>query len=155
MHLFNHALMKGGLFLLMGCIALRLGSVNIGDLAGLGRRMPATAAGIVVACLSLIGAPGTVGFVSKWYLASAALERGWWWLVALIVLSSLVTLVYVGRIVEAAYFRAPEGETNESPPFMLVPALLLVAACVYFGLNTDLTVGVASLAAAALMATGG
>ena len=154
-HLVNHALMKGGLFLLMGCVALRLGSVAIGDLAGLGRRMPLTAAGIVAASLSMIGAPGTVGFVSKWYLASAALERGWWWLVALIVLGSLVTLVYVGRIVEAAYFRAPAGEANEAPLSMLIPALFLVALCVYFGLSTELSVGTATRAAAMLMKTGG
>ena len=155
-HLFNHAVMKGGLFLLMGCVALRLGSVMIDDLAGLGRRMPWTAAGIVVAGLSMIGAPGTVGFVSKWYLALAALEKGWWWLVALIVLSSLLTLVYMGRIVEAVYFRAPEREdVRESPPSMLIPAWILVAACVYFGLHTDLTVGVATRAAAALMSAGG
>lgn len=152
-HLFNHALMKGGLFLLIGCVALRLGSVTIDDLAGLGRRMPLTAAGIVVACLSMIGAPGTVGFVSKWYLAQAALERGWWWLVVIIVLSSLVTLIYVGRIVEAAYFREPACEAQESPLSMLIPALFLVALCVYFGLYTELSVDNAARAAAVLMQT--
>ena len=43
-HLFNHALMKGALFLAMGCVVYRLGSVMLDDLSGLGRRMPWTMA---------------------------------------------------------------------------------------------------------------
>ena len=69
--------------------------------------MPLTTGAIVLAGLSLVGIPGTAGFVSKWYLIVAALELGWWWLAALIVLSTLITVVYVGRVVEAAYFREP------------------------------------------------
>ena len=42
LHLFNHALMKGGLFLARGCVAYRLGSVRLGALAGAGYRMPWT-----------------------------------------------------------------------------------------------------------------
>ena len=57
---------------------------------GLGRRMPLTSFGIVICGLSLIGVPGTAGFVSKWYLILAALEKGQWWLVFLIVASSLL-----------------------------------------------------------------
>ena len=91
MHLFNHGVTKGALFLLLGGIALRLGAarVTVGSLAGLGRRMPLTAFGIVIAGLSLIGVPGTAGFITKWYLIVGALERGWWWLVAAILASSL------------------------------------------------------------------
>jgi multicomponent Na+:H+ antiporter subunit D len=44
--------------------------------------------------------PGTAGFVSKWYLILAALEKGQWWLVFLIVLSSLLAVAYVWRFVE-------------------------------------------------------
>jgi multicomponent Na+:H+ antiporter subunit D len=150
-HLFNHALAKGAIFLLLGCIALRVGQPSIDRLAGLGRSMPFTAAGLVVGGLSLVGIPGTVGFVSKWYLVLAALERGWWWLAVLVLLSSLLALVYVWRVVEACYFRAPASETAEAPVSMLVPAWILVAACVYFGLDTSVTVGAASDAARALM----
>ena len=48
--------------------------------------MPLTTGAIVLAGLSLVGIPGTAGFVSKWYLVVAALDIGWWWLAALIVL---------------------------------------------------------------------
>jgi multicomponent Na+:H+ antiporter subunit D len=150
-HLFNHGLAKGAIFMLLGCVALRTGQPSIERLAGLGRRMPLTAAGLVIAGLSLIGVPGTVGFVSKWYLVLAALERGWWWLAMLVLLSSLLAVIYVWRVVEACYFREPAGEWKEAPLSMVIPAWLLVAACVCFGLDTTVTVGAAGDAARALM----
>lgn len=153
-HVVNHALTKSALFLLIGGIAYRLaGRVRLADMAGLGRRMPWTMAGFVVAGISLIGGPATVGFVSKWYLAVAAAERGWWWLVALIVASSILALVYVGRVVEAAWFREPQGNTanaGDAPLSLLIPAWILVAACVYFGLDTSLTYAIAEQAAGAI-----
>ena len=156
-HLFNHALTKGALFMLLGGVALRVGGVRFQDIGGIARVMPLTTFGIVLAGLSLIGVPGTVGFVSKWYLVLGALEGGAWWIAALIVLSSLLALVYVWRFVEAAYFREPGAAVArlaEAPLSMLIPAWLMVAACVYFGLDTALTVGGESQAAATLLGGG-
>ena len=153
LHLFNHALMKSALFLALGCVFWRTGSVQIGDMAGLGRRMPWTMAAIVAGGLSLIGIPATVGFVSKWYLIQAALERQMWWLAALILLSSLLAVVYVWRLVEAAYFRAaPENApAGEAPLAMLLPTWLLVLANIWFGIDTRLSAGTALEAAARLL----
>lgn len=153
-HLFNHALTKGGLFLLLGGIALRLGAVRFEAIGGIGRAMPLTSFGIVLGGLSLIGIPATVGFVSKWYLVLAALERGEWWIAFAVVASSLLAVVYVWRFVEAAYFREPDARVSalrEAPASMLVPAWLLIAACLYFGLDTDLTLGGAAAAAGELL----
>ncbi|MCW5772398.1 MAG: monovalent cation/H+ antiporter subunit D family protein [Rhodospirillaceae bacterium] len=153
-HLFNHGVMKGALFLLVGGVAYYCGAVTMNRIAGLGRTMPATMGGIVIAGLSMVGVPGTVGFVSKWYLVSAALERGWWWLAAFVVATSVLALICMGRIVEAAYFKPlePGAEKHGDMPFsMLVPALVLVAACVYFGLDTQLTADVAMRAAHGLL----
>lgn len=156
-HLFNHGVTKGGLFLLLGCVALSVKGVRLSDLDGLGRRMPFTAFGLVIGGLSLIGVPGTAGFVSKWYLILAALQAGWWWLAALILLSSLLAVAYVWRVVEAMYFREPApgaGARHEAPLSMLIPAWVLVAATVYLGLDTDLTVGAAAAAARSLLGAG-
>ena len=154
-HLFNHSLMKGGLFLAVACITYRLGSAKIADMAGLARRMPWTYGAIVVGGLSLIGLPGTVGFVSKWYLVLAALEQDLWWLAALILLSSFLAVGYVWKLVEVGFFgEAPEGApTGDAPPSMLVPTWILIGLCVVFGLTTDLTAGVAEQAARHLMGT--
>ena len=143
-HLFNHGVTKGALFLLVGILALRVGSTHLSRLSGLASRMPVTSLGIVLAGLSLIGVPGTAGFITKWYLVRASLERGSWWLAALIVATSLIALGYVWRFVEAAYLRAPDPELprpGEAPLSMLIPAWLLVAACIYFGLETSFNVG--------------
>ncbi len=153
-HLFNHGVMKGALFLLVGGIAYYGGAVTMKRIAGQCRHMPLTIAGIVVAGASMVGVPGTVGFVSKWYLVSAALERGWWWLAVFVVGTSVLALVYMGRILEAAFFRPAEPgaeKHGEMPLSMLVPALVLVAACIYFGLDTELTGDVAARAARGLL----
>ncbi len=155
LHLFNHALMKGALFLALAAVAYRLGSTALKDLAGLGRRMPWTMFAIVVGGLSLIGVPATVGFVSKWYLVLAALEQGLWPVALLILLGSLLAVVYVWKLVEAVYLTKPQGDVavQEAPLSLLVPLWLLVIANVYFGLHTEVSVGLARQAAAVL--TGG
>ena len=153
LHLFNHALMKGALFLAMGCVVYRLGSAMLDDLSGLGRRMPWTMAAFVIGGLSLIGIPLTAGFVSKWYLILGALDKDWWWLAALIVLSSLLAIIYVWRIIEVAYLRAPpEGaQRNEAPLSLLIPTWGLALANIYFGIDTRVSVGVAETAATFLI----
>jgi multicomponent Na+:H+ antiporter subunit D len=153
-HLVNHAVSKGGIFLLLGGVMASMGSVTLARVRGMGRVMPLTSFGIVLCGLSLIGVPGTAGFISKWYLVLAALEKGQWWLVFLIVLSSLLAVVYVWRFVEAAYLkptRADVPDEREAPPALLIPAFLMVGATLYFGFDTSLTVGAASQAAAALL----
>jgi multicomponent Na+:H+ antiporter subunit D len=150
-------LTKAGLFLAMGCVAYRLGSVKLEDMRGVGRTMPLTMAAWTIGGPSLIGIPGTVGFVSKWLLVDAALERGSWWLAVLVLLSSLLALAYVWRVVEIAYFRKPpakSADVAEAPRSLLVPTWLLIGATLVFGLWTPLTVGVARLAAQVLLRHG-
>lgn len=146
-HLFNHAIMKALVFLALGAVLFRLGGVNLKDINGLGRQMPWTMAALVIAGLSLIGFPMTAGFISKWYLIVAAIEKDYWILVLAILLGSLLTALYVWRLVEAAYFRAPQKQVTEVPLLMLLPILLLAGFNIYFGLETTLTVGTAESAA--------
>lgn len=137
-HLFNHALIKGGLFLAMACIVLRTNSVKLSNFSGLGRRMPWTMAAIVLLGLGLIGIPFTAGFISKWYLLIAAIEQDNWLAAAVIVGGSLLAVIYVWKIIEYAYLRTSSGsdEYCEAPLQMLIPLWLLVAANFYFGLKT-------------------
>ncbi len=156
-HLFNHALMKGALFMAMGCIFYRLGSVHIRDLDGIARHMPWTMAAFVVGGLSLIGVPLTTGFISKWYLVQAALEDSQWLAAIVILFSSLLAVMYVWRIVEIAYFRPARAEirhASEAPAVMLIPTWILIAANVYFGIDTSLTSGIARRAAESFLGTG-
>jgi len=152
-HLFNHALTKGGLFLAMGCVAWRLGSVKLDDMRGLGKRMPVTMFAFVLGGLSLIGVPATAGFISKWYLIRAALEAGWWPVAALLLLSSLLAVIYIWRVVEVAYFQSPpeNAATGEAPLSMLIPTCVLIGAAIFFGLWSSLSSNMARAAAEMLL----
>ena len=157
LHLFNHALMKGALFLALAAVMYRIGRVQLSQFQGLGRQMPLTMAAIVIGGLSLIGVPLTVGFVSKWYLILATLENGWWPVAILILLGSLLAVVYVWRIIETAYFKpllAGSGTIKEAPLSFLIPVWILVIANIYFGIDTRLSVQVAQSAAQSLFGVG-
>ncbi len=153
LHLFNHALMKGALFMSMGCVMYRVGSVRLERMHGLGRAMPWTMAAFVVGGLSLIGVPFTVGFISKWYLVQAALEQGMWPVAGVVLLGSLLALMYVWKVVEVAYFREadPELGISEAPLSLLVPTWVLVLGNLYFGINASDSVGIATRAAEVLL----
>lgn len=157
LHLFNHALMKGTLFLALGAASICFGVTAVRDLRGLGKVMPFTTAAIAIGGMSLIGVPGTAGFVSKWALFNAALDQGWWWAVAALAAASILAFFYVGRMLELAYLRpAPERDGEAMPrriaPLMaLVPMWILAAANIVFGLWALLPVTLADAAAAAAM----
>lgn len=154
-HLFNHALMKGGLFMAVGCLAFRVRSVTLQGIGGIARGMPWTMAAFVVGGLSLIGVPLTAGFISKWYLVLGALERGWWLVGGTILITSLLAVVYIWRVVEAAYFLPATGQPDpdslqEAPWALLGPTWVLILANIYFGIDPSFSVDMARRAAEAL-----
>lgn len=155
LHMFNHALMKGALFMALGCVVYVVGSSRFRDLDGIGRRMPLTMAAFALSGLSIIGVPFTVGFISKWYLVLGALERGWWPVAGVVLLTSLMAVIYIWRVIEVAYFRpvpaGVSGERREAPLGLLIPTWILVLANLWFGIDSGLTTSVASAAAASLL----
>lgn len=157
LHLFNHALMKGALFMALGCVVYRIGTPQLRRMAGLGRQMPWTMSAFTLGGLSLIGVPLTVGFISKWYLVVAVLEAGWWPVAALIVFTSLLAVIYIWRVVETVFFRhAAQGSAvvTEAPLSLLVPTWALIAANIYFGIDASFTAGVATRASLSLLGIG-
>lgn len=153
-HILNHGMMKAALFLAAGAMVYRACPMRLSDLAGIGRKMPLTMTAFTIAGFGLVGTPGTAGFISKWYLAIGALDKGWWVVVFLIVGSSLIALVYVGRVLEIAWLREPSpaiAQASDPPLSMLLPILAMAAATIYFGIDTQWTAGIASTAANALL----
>ncbi len=159
-HMFNHALAKGTLFLAVACLGLRFASLTLDDLKGAARFMPWTMAAFVLAGMSLVGVPGTAGFISKWYLISAALEQSALGVVvvAVILISSLMAVAYLWRVVEAAYFGEPAASSasaaekiSEAPPLLLAVVWVAALANVYFGLDPAVPLALSEQAAAALL----
>lgn len=156
LHMFNHALAKGALFLAVLALAGRAARLDLTTLRGLGRQMPWTMGAFALAAASLVGIPGTAGFVSKWYLVSAAfaLGPGGTVLVAVILVSSLMALAYLWRVLEPAYFGEPAGDAAPARAEPLVPVLVLWAAAlanVYFGLDPDVPATLAAQGASQLL----
>lgn len=162
LHLINHAVVKGGLFLALGAMWYRFGITRIDDMAGISKTMPITTAAFTVLAFSLIGVPFTAGFVSKVALAEAAAERGWWWAVGVIMVTSILALFYMGRMMLAAYFRDPptvDGEVlkrNEAPVLMLIPIISLAAISIFIGVRgNDILADTAYNAARVLIGVAG
>jgi len=166
LHLFNHALMKAALFMTAGLFIYRVNTAAFENIKGMGREMPWTFAAMVIAALSLIGVPGTVGFVSKWQLLQAALEQNHWPMVIIILAGSLLAIVYVWKLIEVLYFQTPEkirvagvasGSENigRSPTTMVISTWLFALGCIYFGINTELTIETARTAVEILFAADG
>ncbi len=157
LHLFNHAIIKTALFMAIAAVVYKLDSASLSDMKGIGKSMPWTMAAFVLAGLSLIGIPGTVGFISKWYLILAVLEQGWWLVAIAILFGSLLAVIYIWRIVEVAYFQeSPVAGTDivvnkEAPLSMLIPLWAIILANIYFGINASLTSGVSKHAAEYLL----
>ena len=149
-HLFNHAVTKGGLFLALGAVAYRLGGTDLKNLQGLGRKMPFTMAAFTAGGLGLIGVPLTSGFISKWYLVVGAVKANQLIPAAIVLVGSLLALAYVWRVLEVIYFRpAPKSEPaiKEAPWTMVLPAWILIGASLFFGANASLTSRLAGQAA--------
>ncbi|MAI58486.1 MAG: cation:proton antiporter [Rhodobacteraceae bacterium] len=151
-HLFNHGITKAALFLGVGSFVFAVGGASYEKLRGLGKTMPWTSAAMVISAMSLIGIPGTAGFISKWLLVQAAFEQGWWIFAFLIVLSSLIAVAYVWRMIEVLYFSetSVDQKSHEVGFVMLLPLWLLASSTIYFGFFTDITLGAADTAAKGL-----
>jgi multicomponent Na+:H+ antiporter subunit D len=98
--------------------------------------------------------PLTAGFISKWYLVSAVLAAGYWPLAVLVLVSSLLALIYIWRVVEAAYFNVPGAamhKVKEAPASMLIPVWLLIGVNLYVGSDASLIFSMAQQAADTLI----
>ncbi len=138
LQMLTHALAKTALFVAVGMMLYRAAATQLDDIRGLGKVMPATFAGFTLAGLSLIGIPGTAGFIAKWYFLAALIEGGHWALLVVVVASTLMAVVYIWQIIEAAFLeKRPAGapELEEAPLSQHAALWVLVAANIFFGFN--------------------
>ena len=131
MHILNHAVIKGCMFMAACAIIYRCKTGDIRHLNGLGRRMPWTCVALLLSILSMIGLPPSAGFVTKWTLILAVLESGRYAFAGVIVASTLLMIVYFWQVVETLYIRVETEKSRavmaarEAPPSMTVPCVML------------------------------
>lgn len=64
-HIFNHALYKGSLFMLVGILAHSSGVTDIRHICGIGKKLPLFGFTLIISLAAMAGIPGTTGFLSK------------------------------------------------------------------------------------------
>ena len=146
-HLFNHALMKGALFLAIGAIAAQVGRASMGSIQGRGDKFPDHDR-YFGRRLGAYRRASDRRFHFKLYLVRAV-EQDFWLLAALTFISSALALAYVWKIIEAAWLKErPKGApVLVETPVHYVPAWLMVIATIGFGIFASPLVDAAYAAA--------
>lgn len=149
-HMVFHAVMKICSFFCAGAIMYKTGRTYVHELNGMGRRMPVVFSIFTISAMALMGVPGLAGFISKWNLAGAAVSSdnvlayaG----VAALLLSALLTAIYMLSIVVRAFFplkdfdEASIADCRDPNWYMLLPLVVFAVFIVWFGINSAPIVG--------------
>ncbi len=133
LHMVFHAMMKITLFSCVGAVMIRTGRKYVDQLRGLGRKMPFVMGVYLFAGLALTGIPPLIGFQSKWALAQASLAFGGWQgvlAVAVLVVSAILTAIYMLVPSVSAYALPLEGEADAGDPGVRMKAALAIVCVV-------------------------
>lgn len=130
--------MNLGAFTVAGIVERHDGETEIAGYAGLGRRAPGLAICMTIFLISLIGLPPLAGFLVKlnimWLLAGAG--TGWWVLVAVIAINTVLSVYYYAKVIKAMYFEQSEAERFFPNPLGLGIAggcaVVLIAIFIFF-----------------------
>ena len=158
LHTVFHAFIKTALFLTAGIFIFCCGKTRVEELKGIGKKMPKTLWCCTFASLALIGIPPASGFISKWYLASGALEGDigvFRWLGPVVLLiSALLTAGYLLPSTSNGFLPGKEAEAvkkAEAPKAMLIPLAILAALALLLGVFPNLLINFANDITAAVM----
>ena len=160
LHVVAHSTIKDALFLCAGAIIHQTGKTYVRDLRGIGKEMPITIWCWTIASLGLIGIPPTGGFVSKWQLATGALDAGLGVIgivgPIVLIISALLTAAYLLPVTIGGFFPGSDYdysalESREPGRLMTVPMLVLAAGVVLCGVLAQPLMNVIAAAAAAIL----
>ena len=145
-HLVFHAIMKISSFFCAGAVMHQTDRHYVHELNGLGYKMPRVFGIFTISALALMGVPGLAGFISKWNLAGAAVESGnplAWGGIACLLVSALLTAVYMLTIVVRAFFPGKDFDYStvsdiRDPNWkMLLPLFVFTVCIVLFGVYSQ------------------
>ena len=149
----SHALSKSLLFLTVGYMIYRTGSMEISSLEGMGKKMPLSSLAFTIGAFSLIGLPPFVGFPSKFLIVRAALAEGevlFTVLIGLVLLGTVIEGTYFFRVIQVLYFKGNTTDTvkEDAPWVAIIPisilTVLIIVIGIYPGLITDVLDSAAS-----------
>lgn len=110
-YLLSYVFSTAGVFLVLTTLSRQLKTDEISGLAGLSRRSPVLAAGMLLALLSLAGVPPLAGFFAKFYILWSGTQAGLLWLVAIGAIHVITSLYYTLKIVKVMYLEKPSEDS--------------------------------------------
>lgn len=127
-HIAAHAFSKITLFFAAGSIYTASKRKYVSELDGIGKRMPITMVAFTIGALSMIGIPPTVGFISKWYMLQGAFNVESYFVIAVLIISTVLNALYFLPIIYSAFFK-PEvpRKDNKTPNNGEAPNSILIA----------------------------
>ncbi len=140
-HMVFHGFMKICSFFCAGAVIAKAHKTYVYELDGIAKRMPMVMAIFTISALALMGVPGLCGFISKYNIITAAVDLGGVLPilgVGALMLSALLTSIYMLQIVVRAYFPTEHatsyGEKCDPTFRMLLPLSIFAVVIIYFGL---------------------
>ena len=147
-HMLNHAIYKCCLFLSAGNVEYKTKTSELDNLGGLSKIMPITFFTTLVASCAISGIPPFNGFFSKWMIYQGLIEKGKsggvLWIICLVaaMFGSGLTLASFIKLIHAIFLGTPSKDQrtksrearNEVSWQMWIPAVILSALCIVFGI---------------------
>jgi multicomponent Na+:H+ antiporter subunit D len=127
LHLVAHAISKIILFFAAGAIYTSTGYTKISEMNGIGPKLKIVMIGFSIGALSLIGLPILGGFVSKWYIVESALDVNRWFIISVIIISTLLNIGYFIPIIYKVFFIA--GNSKKSLKKLPISLNLAIFSC--------------------------
>lgn len=136
-HIVSHALASGAAFLAIGAVSRVTGTSKMSELGGMIHKMPITYMVYLIAIISMAGIPPMGGFVSKWIIFQAVIDKGLILIAVAVFFGSIGSFLYVFRPLAALFLgqELPQYREKVKEPafFMLLPMLILSALIIYTG----------------------
>ncbi|PKD44973.1 NADH-quinone oxidoreductase subunit N [Rhodohalobacter barkolensis] len=134
-YVFVYLFMNLGAFYVAMLFSNQTGTESIEKYKGLGHRAPLMGVSMTVFLVALTGFPPTAGFIAKLYIFGAAISAGWFWLVLIAGITTVVSLFYYIRVVRNMFFYKPEegAEKLEFDAGTKIILLLLLIPTLLFG----------------------
>jgi len=135
-HILAHAIASAAAFMAIAAVARATGTTKMKELGGMIHKMPITYLAYLVAIISMAGIPPMGGFISKWLIFQAVIDKGMILVAIAVFFGSVGSFLYVFRPLAALFlgqeFREYKG-VKEAPLLMLIPTFILMGLNVYTG----------------------
>ncbi len=136
-YLMAYLFMNLGAFYATMLIANKLNSDNIEDMKGLGYRSPAVCIFMAIFMFALSGVPATVGFIGKFYIFSALIEKHLVWLAVVGLLNSVISLFFYVKVIKYMFLMKPDEGFDTKIQYSYgyyIMLLLFAVPTIFFGI---------------------